>query len=374
MLVTVGVEEEFHIVDRSTRRLVDRAPELLRVLPDRGFTAELHRSTVETNSRPHRSMADLRTELVDLRGKLVDAAAPLGLGPIAAGSAPLAAPTTGALTPNPRYQGIVEQYRQLTREQIVCATQVHVHVPDRDLAVTAMPWMSPWLPLLLAVSASSPVWMGVDTGFASWRSMLARRWPTSGPVGEFGSAAEYDATADALVRTGVIRDAGMLYTDIRPSHHVPTLELRVCDSCSDVDIVVLIAALFRALVLHASECAQSGQERPVMRRELIDGATWQASRWGLEGLLVHPERLVAVPAAEALHAMADMLRPKLEACGDWEMVSGVLARVLASGTSAARQRQAASGRSWDPAAAVDLLLEETQAWGLAEALDTPRTA
>ncbi|MBK3648056.1 YbdK family carboxylate-amine ligase, partial [Streptomyces sp. MBT33] len=148
---------------------------------------------------------------------------------------------------------MVEEYRQVADEQLICGAQVHVDVPDRDTAVGIMCLISPWLPVLLALSASSPFWQGSDTGYASWRTLLWQRWPTAGPVGCFSGAAEYDAAVDGLVRSGVISDAGMIYYDVRPSAHLQTLELRICDACPRVETVVLVAGLYRALVTDALE-------------------------------------------------------------------------------------------------------------------------
>ncbi|KAB8187620.1 carboxylate-amine ligase [Microbispora catharanthi] len=361
--ITVGVEEEFHVVDLGTRQLVPRAGLLLEQLPPDRFTQELHRSVVEANTRPCTRLEDLSRALTGLRADAVAAADGLGLGVVAAGTVPLVDPETVKISPDPRYEQMLADYQALAREQLICGTQVHAEVRDRDLAVAVAHRLAPWLPPLLALSCSSPYWMGADTGYASFRSMVWQRWPTAGPATRFESAEEYDAMVDELIRSGVISDPGMLYFDVRPSEHVPTVELRVCDACPRVDDIVLIAGLFRALVSReldslAADAPPSAAEDSV-RTELVRAASWRAARSGLEGELVDPVEGVPRPARTVVVRMMEGLRPQLEEAGDWALVSSLAARALSDGGSAGRQREAfrRGGRLTD---VVDLLLAETR--------------
>ncbi len=214
--VAVGVEQEFHTVDLATRRLTPRAGSVMEQLPASRFSSELLRSVLEANSRPHIRLADLAADVAALRRAAIAAAQPLGLGIVAAGTVPIADPDTLTITPDPRYEHMQGEYRMLVREQLICGTQVHVDVMDRDLAVAVAHRVAPWLPALLALSASSPFWLGTDTGYASYRTLIWRRWPTTGSPGRFASAAEYDRTVSDLVRSQVITDPGMIYFDVRP--------------------------------------------------------------------------------------------------------------------------------------------------------------
>lgn len=358
--VTVGVEEEFHLVGLDTRHLVPGAREVLDRLPAKRFCRELQQSVVETNSRPHSELADLRQDLIRSRRELADAAERSGLAVVAAGTVPLARVEEIAVTPDARYLHMVDAYQRVAREQLICGAQVHVGVADRDLAVLALPWLAPWLPVLLAVSASSPYWLGEDTGYASWRTSVWQRWPTTGPAGTFASAAEYDDMVEGLLRSGVISDPGMVYYDVRPSRHLPTLELRITDACPDVDDVLLIAALFRALVVRGCANAAKGVRPPRMRDEWLRAATWRAARSGLEGELVDPVRLNAAPAAEVVRQLLETLRPQLEDMGDWEEATASANALLSQGTSAARQRTAVA-RGGSLADAVDLVVAQTRA-------------
>ncbi|GGS66668.1 putative glutamate--cysteine ligase 2-2 [Planobispora rosea] len=357
-LITVGVEEEFHIVDAGTRRLVPRSGVLLEQLPADRFTPELQRSVVEVNSSPFTRLDDLAGELTGLRRLAVRAAEGLGLGIVAAGSVPLVDPELMKISPDPRYERMLADYQELTREQLICGTQVHAQIEDRDLAVAVAHRLAPWVPPLLALSAGSPYWLERDTGYAAYRPLVWQRWPTAGPMPACASAAEYDEMIDELIRSGTISDPGMIYFDIRPSAHVPTVELRICDSCPRVSDVVLIAGLFRALVARELEAVRRGRPAEV-RPELVRAATWRAARSGLEGELVDPDAGAPRPAAEVIGRMVDGLRPELERSGDWELIASLTREALARGSSAARQREAFA-RNGDPADVVDLLLAETR--------------
>jgi carboxylate-amine ligase len=356
----MGVEEEFHVVDVESRMLVARAHEVLDRLPQCGFVTEFLQSVVESNSGVHASLDTLHKDLTSSRQTLSEAAAGLGLALVAAGTAPLARVGAVDATPHPRYLHMADEYRVVADEQLICGVQFHVDVPDRDTAVRAMCRLSPWLPTLLALSASSPFWVGRDTGYASWRTMLWQRWPTSGPAGCFESAADYDEAVTGLVRSGVISDAGMVYYDIRPSAHQQTLELRICDACPRVETVVMIAGLFRAMVADACDAVRQddgdcGHPRPQWLRAM----TWRAARSGLSGELVDPSSGLAAPARDVVRTMLTRLRPTLEEFGDWDFVSQAAAETLNRGDTAHQLRRIAAGAGL--AAAVDYLVARTRA-------------
>jgi len=357
--VAVGVEEEFHIVDLATRGLTGQADRLMGELPAGRFSWEMQRSVLEANSRPWAGLAELAGDLAALRQAAIAAAEPLGLGIVAAGTVPLADPDTVQVTPGPRYERIRGEYRMLVREQLICSTQVHVDVPGRDLAIAVGRRVAPWLPALLAVSASSPFWLGTDTGYASYRTLIWRRWPTAGALPGFASAADYDRAVADLVRSGVISDPGMIYFDVRPSAHLPTLELRICDSCPSLEDVVLLAGLFRALVIREIEAERQGRPPVSVRPGLLEAATWRAARSGLRGDLVDPVTASPVPAGQLIGQLLVGLRPALESTGDWELVRELARSAVARGGSAARQRAArASGGLRH---VVDTLIAETRA-------------
>ncbi len=357
--VRIGVEEEFHIVEVETGRLAPRADAVLKGLPEHTFTTELQQAAVETNSGVHETLADLYDDVTGARRRLDAGATAHGLAVVAAGTVPLARAEDTRPTPGRRYRRMVDDYRLVADEQLICGTHVHVDVPDRDLAVRVMCEVSPWLHALLALSASSPFWANTDTGYASWRTMVWQRWPTAGPPGCFADAAEYDAVVQGLVRSGVISDVGMIYYDIRPSAHQQTLELRICDACPRAETVILIAGLFRALVTDA-RARLAAAEPPACpgRHEWLRAAAWRAARSGLEGALIDPATRREAPAAQVVRGLLGRVRPALEAAGDWPTVRDLAERALADGSAAHRIRRTAHHD--DLLACTDLAIAETR--------------
>jgi glutamate---cysteine ligase / carboxylate-amine ligase len=358
-LTNLGVEEELHVVDLTTRELVAEAPKLLDQLPGETFSDELHRSVVETKTQVCPDLSSLREDLVRSRRLLRSVADSAGLAVVAAGTLPLVDPLRLAVTSNSRYERMLNEYQVLVREQLICGAQVHVQISDRDVAVAVAQRVTPYLPLLLALSASSPYWMGEDTGYASMRSLLWQRWPTAGLSGEISSASAFDTLVEQLIESETITDPGMVYFDVRPSAHVPTLELRITDACPNVDNVIMLAGLFRALVRREQAAAVAGSPSSYRQAPLLRSALWRAARSGLEGKLLDlPRSLKPIPAAEAVLGLLGDLRDQLEDTGDWDTVSELVASAISTGSSAAQQRAACQrrGRLSD---VVDLLIQQT---------------
>jgi carboxylate-amine ligase len=358
----IGVEEEFHLVDLETRSAAPAIDAMLDQLDCDSFAPELQRSLVEANTLPCENLDELRAELCRLRRRLNEVADPLGLGVVAAGTVPLVGLLGDDISAGARYERMQHDYQLLVREQHICGVQVHVDVPDRDVAVAVVQHVAVHLPTFLALSASSPYWRGTDSGYASFRCMVWQRWPTAGPPGPMHTAADYEAMVADLVASGTISDPGMVYFDIRPSAHLPTVELRICDACPAVDDVVLIAGLFRALVQRARGWVAEGRPFPETRHELLRAATWRAARSGLEGDLVdlaNPSGPTLVPPSLLVERLVNEVRPELDEFGDWKQVLELSQRALAVGSSAARQRRM-FGRRGELTDVVDGLLARTR--------------
>src|SRR3954447_11252886 len=339
--LTLGAEEELHLIDLEAWELSARAPQVLAKLPPTGFSAEIQRTTVETNTPVVHTLDELREELLRLRRDVVAAAAKENLGVAAVGTAPRSTYADFELTSTGRYSRMHEQYRLLVDEQLICGTQIHVGVSDRDVAVEIAQRIARDLPVLLALSASSPFWNGQDTGYASIRTIIWQRWPSAGSPGRLSSAAEYDQLVADLIGSGVIADAKMAYFDVRPSSHAPTLELRVCDACPLVDDAVLIAGLFRGMVRAAELDIEAGHPYTAPPAPLHRAGIWQAARSGLSRQLVDGSGTPRPrPAHDVVRDLVARLRPQLEEFGDWATVSELTETVLARGNSADRQRAA----------------------------------
>ncbi len=357
---TLGIEEELQIVDAESLELAFRAPELLRQLSTESYSAELQRSTVETNTEVFSSLDHMGLELVGLRKGVIAAAEAQGLAVAAAGTAPLSSAADLELTALGRYGRMQQDYRLLVDEHLVCGLQVHVGVDDRDLAVRLIPRIEDTLPVLLALSTSSPFFEGQDTGYASVRTVIWQRWPTAGRTPRVESYQEYQALLESLIAAGIISDTNMAYFDVRPSAHLPTLELRVCDSTPLVDDAILIAGLFRAAVERAARQELAGLPRPHRPDAMYRASMWRAARSGMSDTLLgsgdQPEPL---PANEVLRALVDDLRPELEETSDWAVVQELTGAALARGSSCERQRARYAERG-NVADVVQLLVDETR--------------
>lgn len=356
---TLGAEEELHLIDPTTKRLSARAPQLLSRLPKESYGAELQRTTIETNTEVVTTLDGLRDELMRLRRGLIDVAAEEGLCVAAVGTPPQSAEADVIVTSSGRFGRMQDQYRLLVDEQLICGTQIHVGVDNRDLAIDIAQRIAKDLPTFLALSASSPFWNGHDTGYSSIRTVIWHRWPSAGLMGHLNSAAEYDKLLADLVATGVIADAKMAYFDVRPSAHAPTLELRICDATPIVDDAVLIAGLFRALVREAELDSLAGKPYQPIPSPLHRAALWQAARGGLTGNLLNMQaQPTPHPAQEIVSALVDRLRPHLDEAGDTEEVERLLHAIYARGNSADRQRAAFAERG-QLDDVIDLVIDET---------------
>ncbi|MCA1592608.1 MAG: carboxylate-amine ligase [Acidobacteria bacterium] len=358
---TIGVEEEYQIVDRGTRELRPRA---LRILPEaraavgEQVTPELYLSQIEIGTPVCRTLADVRAELTRLRREVISAAENDNCHIAAAGTHPFSHWEDQQVTPRRRYLGIAEEYEQLAREHLIYGCHVHVGISDREAAIRTMNRARLWLAPLLALAASSPYWLGEDTGYASFRTEIWRRWPMAGTPQVFSSRAEYDALVETLVATGSVSDATKIYWDVRPSARFETLEFRVTDVCMSVDEAVMIAGLVSALTRTCYEQAAQDELLKHARPELLRAAKWRAARYGLDAELIDVAEGRAVPAHEHVEKMLSQLRPALEETHDWPEISTLVRDTLKHGNGATRQR-AAFARAGSFKDVVDLIVAET---------------
>jgi carboxylate-amine ligase len=339
---TFGVEEEFHLVDPVTYRLTPSpalAAAVLRRESGPHLHAEITTTQLEAVTGISTSLSQLRAELVTTRAEAAGAAARAGVRILAASTHPFDSWQQQDITPAPRYEAMVDRWAGLAQQQDICGCHVHVGVPDLETAVGVMDRARPYLPVLLSMTGSSPFHDGMDTGHASYRTMWWSRWPNTGPPEYLGSAERFADVVAGLVASGVIADASHLYWDLRPSSHLPTLEFRLADVCTDVDDVVLHAALVASLVRVLADRAGRGDPCPRPRAELLRAARWRAARYGLEGELFDPLRCELVPARVAVRRLLAELQDDLRDRDEWSVVVDLVERLFVRGTSAARQRR-----------------------------------
>jgi len=332
----IGVEEELLLVSATgdplprSKAVVDDLEEGLDV------TLELTRAMVEINSPVCQSSTELHTHLSDMRSKLAIAAAEERALLLA-----IAVPPHGkaaqAITNKPRYQELAERWGLLAREQGVCGCHVHVDVPDREAAIRVSNHVRPWLPALLALTANSPIYLDQDTGFASWRWLMTTRWPCAGPPPYLESVEHYDALVAMHLAAGTLMDERMVYWDIRPSSHLPTIEVRVSDVPLTVNETVLLATLIRALVMTA---VHDGSQGPTLEPEVLRAAYWLAARDGITGNGLDVRNAEPMPMPKVIERLRQHVEPALQELGDLELVDDELQRVLATGNGAVRQRNA----------------------------------
>jgi len=357
-LPTVGVEEEFLLVDPRTNEPAPRNTEVAAQAESRGVTLQLELSScqVETTSSVATTSAQLGVELAALRRTAAHAAEAAGVRLLALGLPP-ATPHKFPVTDTPRYRRIGSQFGMLAHEQGICGCHVHVEVPDRAAAVRVSNWLRPWLPSLLALSANSAIYRNADSGFASWRSVLWSRWPAAGAPPFFASLDEYDRAVQMLIDTDVILDPDMIYWDVRPSTTFPTVEVRVADVPATVAETVLLATLIRAAVMTALDTRGHDDCPDRLPGGALRAAYWKAAHDGLAGRsldLVYSRG--AVPARDQLAALVRRVRPALDALGEYTRVTDELDRIAAQGNGAMRQQ-----RAWHKRGEVSDVIDEAAA-------------
>lgn len=359
---SLGVEEEYQIVDSKTCELLASGGRAVqrraqRALGDEGMP-ELLTSQVEAISPICHTLTEVRAEIARLRRTVNEEAAKEGGRIAAASTHPFSHWRGQRTTPKKRYKRIMETYQRLAQEEVVFGFHVHVGMSDREAAVRTMNRLRVWLTPLLALSANSPFWLSDDTGYASYRTQIWGRLPTSGLPAPFESRAEHDALVNDLVASGVAADPSKIYWDVRLPEKVQTIEIRVMDVCSRVEEAVMMAGLARALVRICHERDEHEKPYPKTRPELLRAANWLASRHGLDAELVDVEAGRSIPAREMIENLLSFARPALEEAGDWDEVSALVRETLERGNGAIRQRRAyeRGGRLED---VVSMLIEET---------------
>ena len=338
--LTIGIEEEYHLVDVTTRALVAEAPpdfiaECEQVLGPQ-VSPEFLRAQIEVGTRPCRTLAEARAELQRLRAGIVASAARHGLAPIAASTHPFARAGEALHTDRARYHALAHDLAGLGRRLLVCGMHVHLGIEDNEQRIDLMNQLRYFLPHLLMLTTSSPFWEGEDTGLKSWRLAIFRELPRTGLPGRFNSWDEYRQTVDVLVRGKVMEDASKIWWDLRPSARFPTLEMRITDVCTRVGDAVTVAALLVCLARMLHRLRRNNQSWRTYPVFLLEENRWRAQRYGLKGSLFDFGRGELVPYADLLEEILTLIHEDAVALGCLNDVLGAR-RILAEGTSADRQ-------------------------------------
>ena len=358
---TIGVEEEFQIIDPETCELRSHVMQLVSAAsPDilEQVKGEMHQSIVETGTRICDSVGDLRVEMHRTRGELVAAAERAGLQVAAAGTHPFSSWIDQVISPGERYQNIVEELQQLARSLLIFGMHVHVAMPDKQTTIDMMNMVRYFLPHLLALSTSSPFWMGRNTGLKSFRTTVFRRFPRTGVPEQFESWSAYENFINLLVKLNCIDNGKKIWWDVRPHPTFGTLEFRMCDVTTKVEEAVAIAALTQAIIVKLHRLYTSNMRFRLYRRALIEENKWRAARYGIEGKLIDFGKEAEVPMRELAAELLEFVDDVVDDLGSRSAVEYVHT-ILNEGTSAERQLRVYE-QTGDLKAVVRHLVEETR--------------
>ncbi|HEY8650115.1 MAG TPA: carboxylate-amine ligase [Chthoniobacterales bacterium] len=367
---TLGIEEEFAIVDPETRELRSHIQEILeggKVMLQEQIKPEMHQSVVELGTEICQSVVDARAHVIELRSRLAELAGRAGLRIASAGTHPFSHWRDQLITEGERYQEIVKDMQQLARANLIFGLHVHVGIADREAAIHVMNQARYFLPHIYALSVNSPFWVGQDTGLKGYRLKVFERFPRTGIPDAFESLSEYEDYCKLLVKTGCVDNAKKIWWDIRLHPFFDTLEVRVCDAQSRVDDTLAIAALIQAVIAKLYKLQRQNMSFRIYRRRLIDENRWRASRYGIDGKLIDFGRETEVDTRSLLNELLEFVSTEVNELGSEKEMAHV-ERIMREGTGADRQL-AVWERTQDMKAVVDQLVHETY-----ERLTVPESA
>jgi carboxylate-amine ligase len=337
---TIGVEEEYHLVDCETRDLVAEPPAAMLAECERALkgrvSPEFLRSQIEIGTPVCRTMQEVRAELAGARRAVAGIAARHGLAPIAASTHPFARWEEQRRTDRERYNLIARDLQGPARRLVICGMHVHVGIEDPDLRIDLMSQAAYFLPHLLALSTSSPFWGGEDTGLKSYRIAVFDELPRTGLPEQFDSFGEYERHLKVLIGAGIIEDGSKLWWDLRPSTRFPTLELRITDVCPRLEDAVAIASIYRCLLRMLYRLRRNNQRWRRYSAMLVNENRWRAQRYGVDEGLVDFGKGAIVPYADLLEEMLTLIAEDAAHFGCEAEIGGGRA-ILGRGTSAHRQ-------------------------------------
>src|SRR6187200_791005 len=357
---TLGIEEEFAIVDPETRELRSHIQEILeggKVTLKEQIKPEMHQSVVELGTEICQSVVDARAHVIELRTKLAELAGGSGLKIASVGTHPFSHWRDQLITQGERYQEIVKDMQQLARANLIFGLHVHVGIPSRETAIHVMNQARYFLPHIYALSVNSPFWVGRNTGLKGDRLKVFERFPRTGIPDAFESLSEYEDYCKLLVKTGCIDNPKKIWWDIRLHPFFNTLEMRVCDAQSRVDDTLAIAALIQAIIAKLFKLLRHNTTFRVYRRRLLDENRWRAARYGIEGKLIDFGREAEVDERILLSELLDFVSTEVKELGSEREIAHI-ERIIREGTGADRQL-AIWERTQDMKAVVDDIVAGT---------------
>jgi carboxylate-amine ligase len=366
---TIGIEEEYLVVDRETRDLVKNPPpamwDSLREVLGPQVTPEFLKAQIEVGTKVCSKLSEAREDLATMRRDLSGVVADYGAAIIASSTHPFANWSEQETTEQPRYLRLAADYQQVARQLVICGMHVHVGIEDTHLRIDLMNQARYMLPHLLALSTSSPFWAGTETGLLAYRLVIFKNLPRTGIPEEFTSWAEYERMVAVLVEAGLIEDATKLWWDIRPSARYPTLEMRVSDVCTRLDDAITVAALYQCLLGYLFRLRRQNQRWREYSPMLISENMWRAQRYGTEGSLVDFGRGELVPYADLIEEFIEVVTQDAIEFDVRDEVRHART-IVREGTSAHRQiatyrekLQAGADERQALEAVVDYLIEDT---------------
>ena len=359
---TIGVEEEFQIIDPKTCELRSHVMQLVNEVSPSiqdQVKHEMHQSIVETGTKICENVGELRIEMHRTRGELIAAAERAGLQVAAAGTHPFSSWIDQVISPGERYENIVEELQQLARSLLIFGMHIHVAMPDKQTTIDMMNMVRYFLPHLLSLSTSSPFWMGRNTGLKSFRTTVFRRFPRTGVPELFQSWSEYENFVNLLVQLNCIDNPKKIWWDVRPHPVFGTLEFRMCDVTTKVEEACAIAALTQAIVVKLHRLYTRNQSWRIYRRALIEENKWRAARYGIEGKLVDFGKELEVPTKILIPELLELVDDVVDDLGSRSAVNYVHT-ILNEGTSAERQLRVFE-QTGDLRAVVQHVVAETRA-------------
>jgi carboxylate-amine ligase len=357
---TLGIEEEFAIIDPETRELRSHIHEILeggKVLLKEQIKPEMHQSVVELGTEICQSTADARKHVIELRSRLAELAGRSGLKIASVGTHPFSHWHDQLITEGERYQEIVKDMQSLARANLIFGLHVHVGIPDREMAIHVMNQARYFLPHIYALSVNSPFWVGRNTGLKGYRLKVFERFPRTGIPDAFESLSEYEDYCKLLVKTGCVDNAKKIWWDIRLHPFFDTLEVRVCDAQSRVDDTLAIAALIQAVIAKLHKLLWQNITFRIYRRRLLDENRWRASRYGIDGKLIDFGKEMEVEERTLLNELLEFVASEADELGTHRDIAHI-ERIMREGTGADRQL-AAYERTHDIKAVVDQIVAET---------------